>query len=172
MPTNVEVKARVRDMLALRRATQALADGAPVQINQEDIFYHTPTGRFKLRTLGDGSGQLVYYERPDTAHPRASRYRTAPTSDPQAMKKLLGSALRVRGIVRKQRTLYMVGQTRVHLDEVEGLGAFMELEVVLTADQTPVDGQNIARALMGRLGIQPDDLVECAYIDLLEAAER
>jgi predicted adenylyl cyclase CyaB len=73
----------------------------------------------------------------------------------------------VRGIVRKQRALFLAGQTRIHLDEVEGLGSFVELEVVLQAHQSHADGVQIARGLMAKLEIQDSDLVEQGYIDLL-----
>jgi len=65
--------------------------------------------------------------------------------------------------------LYLVGQTRLHLDEVEGLGQFMELEVVLRPDQTDAEGQAIAADLMIRLGVREDDLLKVAYMDLIEA---
>ncbi len=72
-----------------------------------------------------------------------------------------------RGVVRKERLLYMVGQTRVHLDSVEGLGHFVELEVVLRPGQSDDEGQAIARDLMARLGIREADLLETAYMDML-----
>ena len=74
----------------------------------------------------------------------------------------------MRGVVRKTRYLYLAGQTRIHLDDVEGLGQFMELEVVLRPDQTDAEGQAIAEDLMARLGIRKEDLLEGAYMDLLE----
>jgi predicted adenylyl cyclase CyaB len=74
----------------------------------------------------------------------------------------------IRGVVKKNRYLYMVGQTRIHLDEVEGLGHFMELEVVMREGQSDAEGQAIAEDLMRRLGIREDALIEGAYMDLLE----
>ena len=71
--------------------------------------------------------------------------------------------------VKKTRWLYMVGQTRVHCDTVEGLGDFMELEVVLEDDQSVEDGQKIADDLMSQLGIDQTKLIKCAYMDLLDA---
>jgi predicted adenylyl cyclase CyaB len=71
-------------------------------------------------------------------------------------------------VIRKKRTLYLAGQTRIHLDEVEGLGNFMELEVVLRPDQSDAEGQAIANDLMKRLGVQEQDLIEGAYMDILE----
>ncbi len=83
---------------------------------------------------------------------------------------MLELACGIRGVVRKTRYLYLVGQTRVHLDDVEGLGQFMELEVVLREGQSDAEGQAIAEELMTRLGVERGDLLEGAYMDLLEAA--
>jgi predicted adenylyl cyclase CyaB len=74
----------------------------------------------------------------------------------------------VKGVVRKIRLLYWVGQTRIHLDEVEDLGAFAELEVVLRPGQSEAEGLKIAENLAVELGIREEDLVEGAYIDLME----
>ena len=73
----------------------------------------------------------------------------------------------LRGVVRKRRELILIGQTRVHLDDVEGLGHFMELEVVMREGQSNEDGQQIAQGLMSELGIEESDLIACAYIDLM-----
>jgi adenylate cyclase class IV len=81
---------------------------------------------------------------------------------------VLAAALGVRGEVRKRRELVLVGQTRVHLDVVEGLGTFVELEVVLEAGQSDADGEAVARALLRELGLGEADLLPVAYIDLLE----
>ena len=81
---------------------------------------------------------------------------------------MLSAALDVRGVVRKRRSVYLVGQTRVHLDQVEGLGDFVELEVVLQPQQNSSDGVAIAHDLMRKLGILPSQLIDKAYIDLLE----
>jgi predicted adenylyl cyclase CyaB len=84
------------------------------------------------------------------------------------LNEVLSQALGVRGVVRKKRTLYWTGQTRIHLDDVEGLGTFLELEVVLEPGQSTVEGVDMARQIMKRLNIEEDNLVEAAYIDLLE----
>jgi hypothetical protein len=77
---------------------------------------------------------------------------------------------RIRGVVRKTRYLYLVGETRVHLDDVEGLGQFMELEVVMQEGQSDAEGQAIAEGLMASLGVESSDLLEGAYMDLLESS--
>ena len=70
-------------------------------------------------------------------------------------------------VVTKTRLLFMVGQTRVHLDEVEGLGDFLELEVVLADGQTPAEGHYIAREIMAALEVQDEDLLTGAYADMI-----
>jgi predicted adenylyl cyclase CyaB len=168
MPTNIEIKAQVRDLAGLRRLAAAVSD-TPVQvIPQEDTFFHSPKGRLKLRQLQPDRGQLVYYERPDQDGPKRSNYYIYETKDPSGLKTALSLSLGVRGVVRKTRYLYLAGQTRIHLDDVEGLGQFMELEVVLRDGQSDAEGQCIAEDLMARLGIQKGDLLEGAYMDLLE----
>ncbi len=172
MPTNIEIKARVRDLAELRSRAEALSD-TPVQIiPQEDTFFHVPKGRLKLRELRPDFAQLVYYERPDQDGPKSSNYYIYETGNPAGLKTALSLALGERGIVRKTRYLYMAGQTRIHLDDVEGLGQFMELEVVLREGQSEAEGQSIAEDLMRRLGIREEDLLEGAYMDLLEKTTR
>jgi predicted adenylyl cyclase CyaB len=168
VPANIEIKARVRDFADLRQRAKALSD-TPVQIiPQEDTFFNVPRGRLKLRQLAPERGQLVYYERTDSTGPKRSDYSIAETADPSALMITLTAALGVRGVVRKIRYLYLAGQTRIHLDEVEGLGQFMELEVVMRPNQTDQEGLAIANDLMVKLGIVPSDLLEGAYMDLLE----
>ena len=167
MPTNVEVKSRVTDLAPIRARIEPLADGPAQILDQEDIFFAAPDGRLKLRILADGSGELIHYHRGDIAGPKTSHYTIAPTTDPDALRAILSSVLGVLGVVRKRRRLYRVGQTRVHLDEVEGLGEFVELEVVLRPDQDEVEGIAIAHGLMAQLGIAEGELVDVAYIDLM-----
>lgn len=76
------------------------------------------------------------------------------------------------GRVRKQRTLLLTGATRIHLDRVEGLGDFLELEVVLRDEQSVDDGERIAHALMGELGLRAEQLLSGAYLDLLQTQQR
>ena len=168
MPTNIEMKAHVHDLDDLRSRAESLSD-SPVQIiPQEDTFFHVPKGRLKLRQLRPDLAQLVYYERPDCEGPKRSHYFIYETRNPENLKMALSLALGVRGVVRKTRYLYLVGQTRIHLDDVEGLGQFMELEVVLRDGQSETEGQSIAKELMKKLGIRKEDLIDGAYMDLLE----
>ena len=119
MAANIEIKARVRDFDELKGRAEGLSETPGTLIPQEDTFFHTPRGRLKLRVLAPDHGQLVYYERQDATGPRRSDYFIHSTSNPAVLKEVLTIALGVRGVVRKQRLLYWVGSTRVHLDQVE-----------------------------------------------------
>jgi predicted adenylyl cyclase CyaB len=170
LPSNIEIKARVRDFAEIHRRSEQLSD-TPVQvISQEDTFFNIEKGRLKLRLLAPDRGQLIYYTRPDQEGPKRSDYHISHTSDPANLKRVLELAYGIRGVVRKTRYLYLVGQTRVHLDDVEGLGQFMELEVILQEEQSDAEGQLIAEGLMASLGVEKTDLLEGAYMDLLESA--
>jgi predicted adenylyl cyclase CyaB len=170
MGANVEIKARLTDRAGVERRARALAGGgAPTILRQVDTFFPAPRGRLKLRERDAAEGELIAYERPDAPGPKRSEYRIARTPAAAELRETLAAALGVVGVVRKTRTLYLVGQTRVHLDEVEELGGFLELEVVLAPGQSAADGERVARDLMERLGVRPDDLVAGAYLDLLRA---
>lgn len=169
MASNIEIKARVRSFAEIQARAELLSNTPVEVITQEDIFFKVSQGRLKLRILSENRGQLIYYTRPDQEGPKRSDYHISHTSDPENLKRVLELAYGIRGIVLKRRYLYIVGQTRVHLDDVQGLGQFMELEVVMREGQSDADGQAIAEGLMASLGVERSDLLEGAYIDLLEA---
>ena len=170
MPRNVEIKAAVKDLERLTAALAALGASEPVCLQQEDTFFYCPRGRLKLRRLSAASGELIHYQRPDDAGPKTSRYILTPTAEPDRLRDTLAAACGIVGVVRKQRTVRLVGRTRVHLDIVERLGSFIELEVVLDDDEGAGPGMAEARRLMTTLGIDDAQLVRGAYIDLLQAA--
>ena len=166
MARNVEIKARIDSVAALLPRARALADGDAVLIEQDDSFYAVPHGRLKLRRYGDGRAHLVHYHRADQAEAKASDYVLVDVPD-AALDQALARGCGRLGRVRKQRRLLMVGQTRIHLDQVHGLGDFMELEVVLHDGQTDAEGQAIADALMHALGLDDAPRIAGAYRDLL-----
>lgn len=173
MLRNIEVKARANDFARQHALARELAGGAdPQLIEQLDVFFRCPKGRIKLRYLSPDRGELIFYERPDEEGPSLSRYVIAPTSAPDALEQALTAAYGVAGRVKKTRHLYRAGQTRIHLDEVEGLGQFLELEVVLGEGQSAAEGEAIAASSSKALGIEPSDRVDVAYVDLLVAALR
>lgn len=171
MKRNVEVKARVTDLEALEKRVAALADTGPMVLHHEDVFFRTSSGRLKLRSFGNQRGELIYYERPDLPSPVISHYSVVEARDPLGLKNLLTRALGVRGLLRKERRLYLVGQTRIHLDRVEQLGDFLELEVALRPGQEEREGVRLAEELLSQLGVTEESLIGAAYFDLLPAVE-
>ena len=167
MPSNIEIKAQAENLLALEERTKRFADGSGQVIRQEDVFFRCDRGRLKLRILGEELGELIWYDRPDCQEATRSDYTISRTEEPATLRETLARAYGELVVVRKVRTLYLIGQTRVHLDRVEGLGDFVELEVVLAEGQSDADGQHIAAEIMQNLGIESASLVECAYADLL-----
>ncbi len=167
MARNVEIKAHIEGVESMAPLAAALADGGPVEIFQDDTFFVCPNGRLKLRVLSPDEGQLIFYRRSDIKGPKESFYLISPTTKPDALRESLSLAYGQIGRVRKKRILFMVGRTRIHLDRVEDLGDFIELEVVLSDGEKRETGEAIARDLINRLAILPDQLIEEAYIDLL-----
>ncbi|AMP03188.1 class IV adenylate cyclase [Collimonas pratensis] len=169
MPRNIEIKARVDSIEVLAASAAAIGSDGPYHIAQDDTFFSCASGRLKLRTFADGNGELIYYSRADQQGPKESFYVISPAPAPDTLRECLTLAYGQAGRVQKQRTLFLAGRTRIHLDQVAGLGNFMELEVVLEEHETPDAGMQEAHALMARLGIQPSQLIEGAYVDLLAA---
>jgi len=170
MARNVEIKARIAGIEALLPRVRALADGDARRLVQHDTFFRVPHGRLKLREFGDGSAELIHYHRPDAPEARLSDYVRTPVLQPATLRAALERALGAIGHVHKQRLLLTVGATRIHLDRVQGLGEFIELEVVLRDDQNEPDGVCIAEQLMCELGFGAAPRIAGAYLDLLAAA--
>ncbi|MEK6422833.1 MAG: class IV adenylate cyclase [Burkholderia gladioli] len=172
MARNIEIKARVSDFDALRDKAAALATEAPLFYRQQDFFYDVPRGRLKLRRFDDHTPpELIFYQRDDRDGPKVSYYTRSPVTNPEAMHALLATALTTRGIVNKERHVYLVGRTRIHLDRVDGLGDFIELEVLLAEDDDEAGGEAEAHAMFAKLGVPAEALVAVAYVDLLAAPE-
>lgn len=171
MSVNIEIKARASDFQRQMGLAAELADTGPRLLRQRDTFFVVSRGRLKLRDFGDGQGELIHYDRPDQKGPKRSQYSLATVDDPEAMRRVLADSLGIRGEVVKRRTLFLMGSTRIHFDVVKDLGKFIELEVVMALDQALENGQDIAQRLMQDLAIRSEDLIEGAYIDLLESRD-
>ena len=156
---NVEMKARVADLSRLRVKVGSLAPAPLEALVQTDTFFVVPRGRLKLREFSDGSGELIFYERPDLAGPRESLYARLACSDPKAVSAVLGQRLAFGVSWRSDGSSSVIDRSRVHLDEVRGLGSFLEIEVVLGDGDTAAEGERIARELLAALGVPESALV-------------
>jgi len=169
MAQNVEIKARSVDFAGQMAIARSLSGAEPEVIHQEDVFFNVSAGRLKLRIFSPESGELIFYQRPDQAGPKISQYEISETQDPEGLKRILQKAFGIRSTVIKTRHLYRQGRTRVHLDRVESLGEFIELEVVLSDSDVLAHGEDEAQELMNQLGIKAEHLIDMAYVDLLES---
>jgi predicted adenylyl cyclase CyaB len=168
MPRNIEIKAKLPELDYYKYRAQEISGQNPQIINQEDIFFHCPEGRLKLRIFSSQKGELIFYKRPNYPNIRESYYLISATTEPLKLRELLTTAYGEKGIVRKTRNLYLVGRTRIHIDQVECLGNFIELEVILDEGEDSEAGRAEGIALMKEMGIETDHLVNEAYVDLLE----
>lgn len=136
---------------------------------QRDVFFAVSRGRLKLRYV-DSRGELIAYQRDDVAHVHESDYRILTTSEPQVLEEVLRRALTVIETVDKRRHLLEHRHTRIHLDDVAGLGRFVELETV--ADEIQIEDALQEHAdLVALLGLEISERVAVGYVDLL-AGER
>lgn len=167
MARNVEIKAFAPNFAEIMSKAESLAADEPKIIEQTDVFFKTDRGRLKLRFLSPTHGELIFYERADQVGPKMSVYSMYPTGNPIDLRAVLSATYGEHVTVEKVRTLYLIGRTRLHLDNVRHLGQFVELEVVLEGGRAPEEGVAEAHRLMDKLGIRQENLIDVAYADLL-----
>jgi homotetrameric cytidine deaminase len=165
---NVELKARDRDPEATAARCVALGASDEGILTQRDTYFAARRGRLKLRADDRArGGELIAYRRPDEAEAARSTYVLAPVSAADELTEALDAALGTVVVVAKRRRLFLWEGVRIHLDEVEGLGTFIELEaVLLDAGDLETAHAKIAR-LRGELQIDDGSLVAVGYADLL-----
>ncbi len=163
---NIELKARLADPQNARQIAAAVATKRLGVQEQVDTYFHCPNGRLKLRQIDGLSAQLVWYARPDQQGPKASDYRLVPVANPETLKAALAAALGVRTVVRKRREVFLWHNVRIHLDEVEGLGSFLEFEAVLGPHVDDAAGQAQLAELVAKFAIAPGDLLPDSYGDM------
>jgi homotetrameric cytidine deaminase len=164
---NVELKARDSD--SARTLELALALGAEDrgEIAQRDTYFAGARGRLKLREQDPGEPELIVYRRPDDTRARTSEYRRVPVSEAGALREALASAHGTLVVVDKRRRLLLWKGVRIHLDEVEGLGSFLELEAVADEGSELSREREKVERLRAELQIEDSDLVAEGYSDLL-----
>ena len=170
---NVEIKCPLEDRAAVEERLEALGAEEVWTRRQRDTFFRVPDGWLKLREAPDTEGvapELIAYRRStDTADARPSNYERAPVDDARRWLTLLGHVLQRETVVEKTRTLWRYEHTRVHLDRVEGLGEFLELETVLDGIDMGA-GQAENRVVIDALALEPARFLARPYKEMLEGA--
>ena len=165
---NIELKAADENPAATESACRALGAVDGGLLAQRDTYFDIGRGKLKLREdLERGTGELIFYLRADESGLRSSSYWRAPTDDSDALRDLLTAAHGVLGVVTKRRRLYLHHNVRIHLDDVEGLGSFIELESVLAVvgSESPAEAQALAE-VVDALGLAGRPTIAGGYLDL------
>jgi len=168
---NVEIKARCSHSAQCRQILLSLGADYRGLDEQIDTYFHCSHGRLKLRE-GTIERQLIFYQRPDNAGPKESQVALfAVAADSAALRHLLAEALGVRLTVKKRREIYFIQNVKFHLDVVEPLGSFVEIEAI---DQDGTLGREAlyrqCRHYIKVLKIDPGDFIEQSYSDLFGPA--
>ena len=169
MARNVETKARIADLDAARRTAEGAGARFVWADTQVDRYYQIDGGRrVKLRTCDRAPAELIEYSRPEQHGVRTSEYTVSPVRDAEAERCLVpkGPPLVV---VRKRRELWLVDNVRIHLDQVDGLGTFLELEAVVDAAHDEPTCRAQAERLLATFGLGEGDCLRASYSDLLRA---
>jgi len=164
---NIEIKAVCRDLDAAHRVAAGLGAECRGTIHQVDTYFRVPEGRLKLRQATPGPDQLVYYQRPDQPQPKVSQIQTVEVAQAGALCGLLSAALGVLIRVVKDRELWLLDNVRIHLDTVEGLGSFIEFEILVTREHPEALCRSRAEELLAAFSVDEADLVAGSYSDLL-----
>ena len=166
---NLEYKARIDDPRPFQAKARELGADLWGDLRQTDTYVIVPNGRLKLRVTAGFQGELIFYRRDEDAPDRASDYEVSRTPEPAQLRELLVGALGVIATVKKRRTLLVLDGIRIHLDNVEDLGHFLEIEVPVT-DDGDVHARQRMDDLLTRLELTREQGIRASYLDLVTEA--
>jgi adenylate cyclase class IV len=163
VPRNLELKCRIASVADAGERARLLGATPQGVLIQEDTYFPVPHGRMKLREFGDGASELIAYERPNQEGERWSTYRKVDVSGCRDLKAALCEGIGVSRIVKKKRRLFLIPGARIHLDEVENLGNFLEFEVTLPGME---EAGALMKKLMDGFGVRAEDGIAGSYADM------
>jgi adenylate cyclase, class 2 len=165
---NLEAKFRLPDLEQARAIAETIGFVFQRVLSQSDTFFVVGHGKLKLREQSDGAS-LIHYRRDRVASLDLSHYQIVPVSNPQATLEILTDALGVLSQVRKQRVLLLRNNIRLHLDRVEGLGEFGEIEAVVEPGGSAEAYREEVAAILAALVVRDADLVDVSYFELMRS---
>jgi len=162
---NFEFKAHLRDAAHVRAALKRQRARFLGTDRQVDTYFRVPSGRLKVRE-GRLENSLIFYRRTNTAHARRSSVELMPLPRRNSVRVILSRVMGVLAVVDKRREIYFVGNVKIHLDRVRGLGTFVEVEAMTrSGDIRKVRAQ--AAKFQKLFAISPKDIVPQSYSDLI-----
>ena len=164
---NVEIKAICGNPQAIRDyLIQHNADFKGID-EQTDTYFNVVNGRLKLRE-GRIENNLIFYERSNTAGPKNSQFELVKISEAATLKEVLKRSLGIKTIIRKKREIYYIENVKFHIDEVPGLGSFVEIEAGnILADLSEKTLRQQCEYYLKAFGISSNDLIDRSYSDML-----
>jgi len=173
MAENIEIKARCLDFIATQRRVQKLASGYLGSDFQTDTYFQVKNGRLKLRESRLDGAYLIPYIRPDKSGPKNSLYTKIKIDNPDEVKNLFHNMFGIHVVVCKKRDIYTIENVRIHLDKVDHLGTFIELEALLKPPHSdPRHEKKRVNELMETLHINKNDLIAESYESLLKMQDK
>jgi adenylate cyclase class 2 len=170
---NIELKARDDNPAGSLAVCRTLGAEDHGEICQRDTYFYVASGGLKLREETPGHAHLIQFERSDEPQPHESRYRIVVIEDGRGLRVALEAALGVNVVVAKRRRLHVWREVRIHLDEVDGLGTFLELEAVARPESDLSRERGLVQVLRDAFAITDTQLLSRGYADqLLDAPRR
>jgi adenylate cyclase, class 2 len=170
MPQNLEVKARIPSIGKAARLARHLQARPKGILFQRDSYYNIPRGRLKLRIINHRLAELILYSRPDKKGSRYSDYVVLPVIDAVRTQSLCRKAFNKTVEVVKKRRLFLYKNSRIHLDDVRGLGTFIEFEVLVTKGKR--QAQQLMSFLLAEFSISHSSIISGSYSDMLIRRKR
>lgn len=165
---NIEIKAKYDDLEKARSILKKLGASFSAKTRQIDTYYEVPEGRLKVRQSSEEDfDSIIFYRRENIPGPKRSDSKRFDMEDACALKEILDAALRIKATVDKIREIWWLDNVKIHLDEVKGLGIFIEFEVITKEEKDIEKSESRAKELMRAFGVKESDLIEKSYSDLL-----
>ena len=164
---NIEIKAICKDPEFIRKYLKSKQAELKGTDHQTDTYFNVANGRLKLRE-GNIENNLIFYERSDQSGPKSSHFHLVNIPDAKELKAVLSKALGIKIVVEKKREIWFIGNVKFHIDEVPGLGSFVEIEASnVYADVSKEELQKQCDHYVSEFEIKREDLVAVSYSDML-----
>jgi len=167
---NIELKVEVLNFHKAIKLLKKLGAKRQRSLAQIDTYFHSPCGRLKTREINQRSQELIYYQRPDLRESKISTYKVISLNPAELklIKNILDRLYRKWIVVKKNRDLWLFKHTRIHLDKVQKLGNFIELETV--ANEIDIrSARREHKAIVRELQLLQFKKISRSYSDLLAA---
>lgn len=164
---NVEIKAICNDPLFIRKYLVANKADFKGTDEQTDTYFSVPNGRLKLRE-GNIENNLIFYERTNQAGPKQSHFNLVKVEDAKGLKEVLIKSIGIKVVVQKKREIFYIDNVKFHIDEVPGLGSFVEIEAGnISVDLSQEQLKQQCDFYLKEFSIKPEDLIDVSYSDML-----